>query len=112
MGSHTSTLMSESAVGAIVTNTRQNARGANNGVVFAETVRASVTVASSASVRPRRRLHVPAAVTSPDAMISATRVAPATAENTRRPTAPGTRRTSIRKLGESFGRWGVELAIQ
>ena len=31
--------MSESAVGAIVTNARQNARGAKKGAVFAATVR-------------------------------------------------------------------------
>src|SRR5262245_8823198 len=103
MGSQTSALMSESAEGAIVRNTRQNARGAKNGVVFEETVRASVTVASCASFRPRRRAHVPEADRSLDAARSATRVAPAAAEKTRRRTATTTRRTSIGLLCDSGG---------
>jgi hypothetical protein len=90
--------MSESAVGAIVTNTRQKARAAKNGAVFGETARASVTFPASASVRPRRRSHVPAAVTSRDVMNSATSAAQATAEHTRRRTVARTLRTSIEML--------------
>ena len=90
-------------VGAILTNTRQNARDAKNGVVSAETVRASVTVASPASVRPRRCSQLSVAVTSRGAMNSATRAAPAAAENTRRHAAAATLRRSIGMLCECIG---------
>src|SRR5262245_21960998 len=87
--------MSESAVGVIVTNTRQNASGAKKGAVLAEMVRVAVTVASSGSVRPRRRSHELIAFTSWETASSATRVGPAAAAKTHRRTDTRTRRTAI-----------------
>src|SRR5262245_36055735 len=86
--------MSESGVGAIVTNTRQKARVVKNGAVPAATARDSVTIAASSASR-RRSPHASVAPTSRNAAATATSVAKAAAENTRRRTNAARRKTPI-----------------
>src|SRR5712671_873746 len=80
-GNHTSALMSESLVGVIVTMTRQNGRGARNGVAPAGTT--SVRVILPAGIaRPARFSHDPAATTRTGAASNANAVAGTIATNT------------------------------
>src|SRR6476620_2589839 len=66
IGSHTSDLMSESGVGAIVICTRQNARGTKNGGALLAVICVPVTAASERATS-RSCTHASVAITSWDA---------------------------------------------
>jgi hypothetical protein len=81
-GNHTSTLMSESLVGVIVSRTRQNARGALNGAAPAATISVLVILAPGIAT-PARFSHDGAAETRTRAPSSVSRMPAAVATDAR-----------------------------